>query len=133
MPDIRIPRRKPLAAHIGVFGVGHHTYWSQFDGLLDEMHKKLDIFVKKVESNGVKVTNFGMVDNAESAYALIPRLKAADLDLIFCDMVTYATSSTFGAIIREINAPIVLAALQPAQALDYSRAVSYTHLTLPTN
>ena len=35
-----IPRRKPLTAKVGVFGVGHHTYWTQFPGLLDEMHRK---------------------------------------------------------------------------------------------
>ncbi|MBZ0256866.1 L-fucose/L-arabinose isomerase family protein, partial [bacterium] len=72
--------------------------------------------------------DFGMVDDANSAYALAPKLKAADLDLIFCDMLTYATSSTFGVILREVNAPIVLVALQPMQAMDYDRASTYMQL-----
>ncbi len=71
--QVRIPRRKPRAANIGVFGVGHHTYWAQFDGLLDELQGKLDVFVKRVEARGVQVTDFGMVDNAQAAYALLPR------------------------------------------------------------
>ncbi len=124
----RIARRKPRAANIGVFGVGHHTYWGQFDGLLDEMHHKLEILVERVGRQGVSVTNFGMIDKAEGAYALLPRLKAADLDLIFCDMVTYATSSTFGVLVRELDVPIVLVALQPLKAMDYTKASTYMQL-----
>ena len=123
-----IPRRKPLVANIGVFGVGHHTYWPQFEGLLDEMHRKLAVFTAKVQRCGVNVRDFGMVDDARGAYRLRDELKAASLDLVFCDMVTYATSSTFGAIIRDLDVPIVLVALQPLKALDYSRASTYMQL-----
>ena len=104
----RIPRRKPLTANVGVFGVGHYAYWPQFEGLLEEMHRKLAIFVSKVRANDVSVVDFGIVDDARSAYLLRDRMKAASLDLIFCDMVTYATSATFGAIIRDLDVPIVL-------------------------
>lgn len=120
--SMRVKRRKPRTANIGVFGVGHYNYWSQFEGLLDEMHEKIEVFTNKVEQHGVNVTNFGLIDDAPDAYDLVPKLKAANLDLIFCDMVTYATSSTFGKIIREMDIPIVLAALQPLKALDYSKA-----------
>lgn len=124
----RIPRRKPLAANVGIFGVGHSTYWGQFEGLLDEMHRKLGIFVGKVKAQGVNVTDFGMVDSAKSAYALRDRLRTASLDLVFCDMVTYATSATFGAIVASLDVPIVLVALQPARALDYTKASTYMQL-----
>jgi L-arabinose isomerase len=113
---------------VGVFGVGHHAYWPQFDGLLDEMHRKLAVFVNKVRANGVTVTDFGMVDDARSAYRLRDRMKAASLDLIFCDMVTYATSATFGAIVRDLDVPIVLVALQPMKAMDYTKASTYIQL-----
>lgn len=126
--QLKIKRRKALTAHIGVFGVGHYTYWEQFDGLLDEMRRKQDIFVGKVESYGVTVTDFGLIDDARGAYSLIPKLKAANLDLVFCDMVTYATSSTFGIIIRELDVPVVLVALQPLRAMDYENASTYMQL-----
>jgi len=118
----KIPRRKPRTASIGIFGVGHYTYWSQFEGLRDEMLHKIDVLVKRVAAQEVQVTNFGLIDNAQGAYALLPKLKAANLDLVFCDMVTYATSSTFGAIVRDLDVPIVLVALQPLKAMDYTRA-----------
>jgi len=125
---VKIERRKKLNAHVGIFGVGHHTYWKQFEGLLDEMHRKQAKLVEKVKAHGVEVTDFGLVDEARSTYALLPKLKTASLDLIFCDMVTYATSSTFGILIRELDVPIVLVALQPLKALDYSKASTYMQL-----
>jgi len=108
---VRIERRKPLTAKVGIVGVGHHTYWAQFDGLLDEMYRKLAAFDVKVKADGVETVTFGLLDNAASAYAALPKMKAADLDLLFVDMVTYATSSTFGVLARDLNVPIVLVAL----------------------
>jgi len=128
MTNPRIPRRKPLEARIGVFGVGFHAYWPQFDGLLNELLGKMATFIEQVKTFDVEVVDFGMVDDAESAYALLPRLKAADLDLVFCDMLTYATSASFAAIVRGLDVPIVLVALQPLPALDYSRASTYMQL-----
>ncbi len=123
-----IARRKPLTAKVGIFGVGHHTYWPQFEGLLEEMHRKQAVFGEKVKRNGVAVQDFGLVDNARSAYRVRDELKAASLDLIFCDMVTYATSATFGTIIRDVNVPIVLVALQPLKAMDYARGSTFMQL-----
>jgi len=128
MDSISIERRKPLQANVGVFGVGFWKYWDQFEGLLEEMHEKQNKFIRKLEKQNVQVHDFGLVDDAESAYALVPKLKAANLDLIFCDMVTYATSSTFGTIIRNMEVPIVMVALQPLKALDYSRASTHMQL-----
>jgi L-arabinose isomerase len=125
---MKVTRRKKRTANIGIFGVGFHTYWSQFDGLLEELRHKLNVFVDRVKTNEVEVTNFGIADDANSAYALLPKLKAADLDLVFCHMLTYATSASFGAIIRGLDIPLVLVALQPLKALDYSKASTYMQL-----
>ena len=127
-PVVRIPRRRPRTANVGLFGVGHYTYWSQFEGLRDELLGKLDVLARRVQAQDVQVTNFGLIDNAQGAYALLPKLKAANLDLIFCDMLTYATSSTFGVLVRQLDVPIVLVALQPRTALDYTQASTYMQL-----
>jgi len=117
-----IPRRKPLTARVGLFGVGHHTYWGQFEGLREEMIQKMAALEAKLAAHQVEVINFGLVDCAKAAYALRDRLLAANLDLVFCDMVTYATSASFAVLIRDLNVPVVLVALQPMKALDYARA-----------
>ena len=125
---MKVERRKPLTANVGIVAVGHHTYWAQFDGLLDELLSKRDVFADKVRRNGVNVIDLGMVDRAEAAYTVLPKVGASDLDLLFVHMATYATSATFGAIVRELNIPVVLAALQPLKAMDYSRASTYMQL-----
>jgi len=125
---MNVTRRKKRTANIGIFGVGFHKYWSQFDGLLDELTGKLNIFIERVKAHEVQVTSFGIADDAASAYALLPKLRAADLDLVFCHMLTYATSASFGAIIHGLDIPLVLVALQPLKALDYSKASTYMQL-----
>ncbi|HEX8039853.1 MAG TPA: arabinose isomerase, partial [Chryseosolibacter sp.] len=120
--------RKESRARIGVFGVGFYKYWPQFDGLLKDLLKKQEVFLKKLEKHQVEVTDFGMVDNVTSAYELVPKLKAANLDLIFCDMLTYATSNIFGIVIKSMDVPIVLVALQADKAMDYTKASTYMQL-----
>ncbi len=124
----QIVRREETLPRIGVFGVGYFKYWSQFDGLLDALLEKQKVLIEKINRNQVEVLDFGLVDDAQTAYGLVPKLKSANLDLIFCDMLTYATSSTFGVIIKNIETPIVLVALQPDKAMDYSRASTYMQL-----
>lgn len=125
---MKVQRRKPRTARVGVFGVGYHVYWDQFPGLLEELHAKLRILIAKIASSGVQVLDFGVIDKAQDAYAIVPRLKAADLDLVFCDMLTYATSATFGTVIQNVDVPIVLVALQPLSSLDYARATTHMQL-----
>ena len=125
---MQVERRKPLVAKIGVFGVGHETYWGQFPGLLEELTGKLTDFCHQVENKGAEVVNFGLIDNALKAADAIPVIQAANLDLLFCDMVTYATSATIGRIFSQINVPIVLVALQPARTIDYAHTSTYNQL-----
>ncbi len=125
---MKIERRKPLTARAGLMGVGLDTYWEQFPGLLDELMKKMEKLEQKLAANQVEVISFGMVDNAQRAFEALPKIKAADLDILFVDMLTYATSATFGAIVREMNVPVVLVALQPLSALDYEHATTYMQL-----
>ena len=123
-----ITRRSAAKPKIGVLGVGYHKYWPQFDGLLEALQKKQLAFLEKVAKHDVEAVDFGLVDDARGAYAMVPKLLAANLDLLFCDMLTYATSSTFGTIIQRLEVPIVLVALQPDKALNYEKASTYIQL-----
>ena len=123
-----IKRRKPLTANAALISVGLDTYWKQFDGLLDNLMKKKDVFKAQLEKNNLQVFDFGMVDNAEKAYEIMDKIQECKADIIFVDMLTYATSSTFGAIVKKCNVPIVLAALQPLEALDYVNATTFMQL-----
>ncbi|MBR2720541.1 MAG: arabinose isomerase, partial [Lentisphaeria bacterium] len=125
---MQVQRRKPLTANVAVFSVGLDTYWKQFDGLLEQMHRKTQVLLEKLENHQVNVTDFGMIDNAHRAYEAVPAIKAADPDILFIDMVTYAASITFAPIIREMDCPVVLLALQPLTAMDYVNATTYMQL-----
>jgi L-arabinose isomerase len=125
---MQIDRRKPLTARVGIVAVGHATYWPQFSGLLEELMGYVEEFEQRVEQFGVDTHNFGMVDDAQSARAALRRMQAADLDLLFVDMVTYATSATWACIIRALDVPTVMVALQPLSGLDYDTATTYTQL-----
>lgn len=126
---MRIKRRRPLMANVGVFGVGLATYWHQFDGLLDIMNKKQEKFIKKLENYEVKVFDFGLVDSSEKAYDVIPLIQGNSIDLLFIDMLTYATSETFAPIVKALDIPIVLVALQAIKAMDYSKGSTFIQLS----
>jgi len=121
-------RTKKEVSRIGVFGVGYDRYWGQFPGLLEELMEKQQLIISKIPDKEAEIIDFGMVDNPQKAYLVVKELQAANLDLIFCNMLTYATSGTFGIIIKTIQVPIVMVALQPRKALDYSQASTYMQL-----
>lgn len=123
-----IERKNKRTAKIGIFAVAHATYWAQFDGLYDNIMGFHKDFCDMVEKNDVEVVDFGMIDSSEKAYDAVPKILAANVDVLFCNMVTYATSSVFAPIVREVDKPMVLVALQPRAALDYTKANTFMQL-----
>lgn len=123
-----IQRKRENYAKIGVFAVAHGVYWEQFAGLYENLMKYHHDFIDLVKENHVEVVDFGMIDSSEKAYAAASEMLGANLDLIMCNMSTYATSSVFAPIIREVNVPVILIALQPLERLDYSKASTFMQL-----
>lgn len=123
-----IERSKKRTAKIGIFAVAHDTYWHQFEGLLDNIMGYHKDFKEMVEENEVEIIDFGMIDSSIKAYDILPKMKAENLDILFCNMVTYATSSVFAPVIRDMDIPMVLIALQPLEAMDYSKACTFMQL-----
>lgn len=113
---------------IGVFGVGYDVYWDQFPGLFDELIDKHQVIIDKFPKEDSEIVDFGMIDNPQKAYKIVDEIQKANIDILFCNMLTYATSGTFGIIIKSLNVPIILIALQPHNALDYDRASTYLQL-----
>ena len=113
-----LERRKPRAARIGVFGVAHPVYWDQFPGLEETLMSYHEDFKAILAENDVEIIDYGMIDYSEKAYAALPKMQGDNLDVVMCNMLTYATSSVFAPIIRDLNKPMVLVALQPLQTLD---------------
>ena len=123
-----IERKVIPTAKIGIFAVGHAVYWQQFEGLLDSLMGYHSEFQKLIEKNDVQIIDFGMIDSSEKAFAAVDQIQEAGVDILFCNMATYATSSVFAPIVQRANCPIVLTALQPLSGLDYSQASTYLQL-----
>ncbi|MDR0574873.1 MAG: L-fucose/L-arabinose isomerase family protein [Tannerella sp.] len=126
---IRKKERVQPSARIGIFSVGYDKYWTQFPGLLEELLEKERAFILKIPAGeSLEIIRFGMIDSPEKAYQAVEDMVKSNLDLLFCDMVTYATSGTFGVMLKLIRCPIVLIALQPMKTLDYTCATTYMQL-----
>ncbi|MBR3979150.1 MAG: L-fucose/L-arabinose isomerase family protein [Oscillospiraceae bacterium] len=123
-----IARKVNPTARVAIFAVAHATYWDQFEGLYDNIMGYHKDFVEMVKTTGVEVLDFGMVDSSQKGYAVADKITAGNPDLIFCNMVTYATSSVFAPIMHAANVPVVLVALQPRSAMDYTKACTFMQL-----
>ncbi|MBR2335899.1 MAG: L-fucose/L-arabinose isomerase family protein [Clostridia bacterium] len=123
-----IMRKKPRNAKIGIFAVSHSIYDTQFPGLYDNLNLYHSDLISIIEKNEVEVVDFGMIDTSEKAFEVLPKMQGAGLDLLICNMVTYATSSVFAPIIRDVKVPVILTALQPRSKLDYTKASTFMQL-----
>ena len=104
----------------GIFSIGLETYWSQFDGLLDNLQKYHHHIQQKVEDMGTELVDAGMVDNTEKARNAAQLFKQEDVDIIFLFISTYALSSTVLPVVQKAKVPVVLLNIQPVAQLDYA-------------
>ena len=123
-----INRTNKRTAKIAYFAVIHGIYFEQFPGLKENLYRYHDELLQKVKANDVEVVDFGFVDSSERSFEVAKEIQKMNPDVVFCNMITYATSSVFAPIMKEVNAPMVLLALQPRQALDYSKANTFMQL-----
>jgi L-arabinose isomerase len=111
--------RQRERAKVGVFGIGLAAYWPQFDGLKE----RLEGYQRHVEQRigeWATVVSAGLVDDAQKAREAGEALRQAGVDLVFCYVGTYSTSSQVLPVVQAVKAPIVVLNLQPRAALDYA-------------
>ena len=104
---------------VGLFGIGLDTYWSQFDGLLDNLVGYQEQINGRIAGFGVDVADAGMVDNPMKAREAADYLKAQDVEIVFLYVSTYALSSTVLPVAQKVKVPVVILNLQPVPQLDY--------------
>ncbi|MBA3406948.1 MAG: L-fucose/L-arabinose isomerase family protein [Solirubrobacterales bacterium] len=103
-----------------MFGIGLDTYWPQFEGLKERIEGYQRRVEQRVAALGGDVVSAGLVDSAQGARVAGDRFAAAQVDLVLCHAVTYATSSTVLPVAQAANVPVVLLGLQPTPTLDYA-------------
>lgn len=104
---------------VGLFGIGLEAYWSQFEGLEARLKSYVDVVEGKLSRDDVEVVNLGLIDTPEAAVQAGHDFRAADVDVIFLYVTTYALSSTVLPVVRRAGVPVVILNLQPVAAIDY--------------
>ena len=123
-----IERKRIPTARVAFFSVVHEVYFQQFEGLFESLSGYHKETAELVGSNGVTVLDYGIVGSNQAAFEVADKINGDKIDLIICNMITYATSSVFAPIVQNTRAPIVLLALQPLKRMDYSKACTFMQL-----
>ncbi len=106
-------------AKVGVFSIALGAYLPQFPQLVPEFEAQYDAFKKTIPGT-VEIIDGGMVTTKEQAMAAGDKFRAADVDLVFLQMLTYATSYNMLPAIRDLDVPVVLVNVQKLKAPDYA-------------
>ena len=105
-------------ARVGVFSIALGAYLPQFPSLVPEFEAQYEAF-KKTIPDTVEVIDGGMITTKEQSQAAGDKFRAADVDLVFMQLLTYATSYNMLPAIRDLDVPVVLVNVQKLKALDY--------------
>ena len=112
-------QRKTVRPRIGIFGIGLGEYWPQFPGLKEQ----LEGYQARVESRvgqWADVVSAGLVDSAPAGQAAGDLFQRQQVDMVYCYVGTYATSSTVLPAVQIPKVPVLVLNLQPSAALDYA-------------
>lgn len=114
-------------AKIGVFSIALEAYLPQFPELIPEFEAQYDAF-KKTLPDSVDIIDGGLVTNKELAMKTGDKFRAADVDLVILQLLTYATSYNMLPAVRDLNVPVVLVNVQKKKAPDYAATNTATWL-----
>ena len=108
-------------ARVGVFSIALGAYLPQFPSLVPEFDKQFEDFKKSIPDT-VEIIDGGVVTTKEQSQAAGDKFRAADVDLVFMQLLTYATSYNMLPAVKDLDVPVVLVNVQKLKALDYDTA-----------
>ena len=114
-------------ARVGVFAIALGAYLPQFPTLVPEFEGQYAAF-KKTIPDTVEVIDGGIVTTKEQSMAAGDKFRAADVDLVILQLLTYATSYNMLPAVRDLDVPIVLVNVQKKKAPDYANTDTPTWL-----
>ncbi len=107
-------------ARIGVFSIALGAYLPQFPSLVPEFKSQYEAF-KKTLPDTVEIIDGGMITTKEQSMVAGDKFRAADVDLVFLQMLTYATSYNVLPAVRDLDVPVVIINVQKLKAPDYAK------------
>ena len=106
-------------ARIGVFSIALGAYLPQFPSLVPEFEAQYEAF-KKMIPDTVELIDGGLVTTKELSSAAGDKFRAADVDLVILQLLTYATSYNMLPAVRDLDVPVILVNVQKKKAPDYA-------------
>ena len=114
-------------ARVGVFAIALGAYLPQFPSLVPEFEAQYDAF-KKTIPDTVELIDGGIVTTKEKSQEAGDKFRAADVDLVILQLLTYATSYNMLPAVRDLDVPVVLVNVQKRRAPDYANTDTPTWL-----
>ena len=105
-------------ARVGVFAIVLQAYLPQFPSLVPEFNNQYQAFKASLPETA-EIVDGGVVTTKEASQEVGDKLRAADVDLVFVQLLTYATSYNMLPAVKDLDVPVVLVNLQKLKALDY--------------
>jgi L-arabinose isomerase len=115
--------KAPKKPRIGLYSTGLRAYWEQFPGLRERL-VDYGRFIEERLSAWGEVHNYGLVDTEGEARAAGDWLNARNVDLVFCHVATYSTSSNVLPVHQRCGAPTVFLNLQPTARINYAQSTT---------
>ena len=108
-------------AKVGVFSIALGAYLPQYPSLVEEFDRQYADF-KNTIPDTVEIVDGGVVTTKELAQEAGNKFRAADVDLVFLQLLTYATSYNMLPAVKDLDVPVVVVNVQKLKALDYDTA-----------
>ena len=106
-------------ARVGVFAIALGAYLPQFPSLVPEFEGQFAKFKTRIPES-VELIDGGIVTTKELAMAAGDKFRAADVDLVIMQLLTYATSYNMLPAVRDLDVPVVLVNIQKKRAPEYA-------------
>src|SRR5699024_12227766 len=87
------------------FSIALGAYLRQFPSLVPEFEAQYDAF-KKTLPDTVEIIDGGMATTKEQSQAAGDKFRAADVDLVFMQLLTYATSYNMLPAVKDLDVPV---------------------------
>ena len=113
-------RVRGVKPRIGIFGIGLAAYWPQFPGLKEQLEGYQRLVEERIGA-WAEVVSAGLVDSAPGAVEAGNLFQRRQVDMVYCYVGTYATSSQVLPAVQIPQVPVLVLNLQPSAALDYER------------
>ncbi len=108
-------------ARVGVFSIALQAYLPQFPSLVPEFQKQYADFKDSLPKT-VDLIDGGIVTTKEESQAAGDKFRAADVDLVILQLLTYCTSYNMLPAVKDLDVPVVLVNVQKLKCLDFEHA-----------